>query len=82
MHHRKYRKQSKKWDVTPLLMPKQYQYIPELLSVISKERENSSFALKHKDPVLTAHPSTIQKTIAHKPPEDTDELVAKKRTCF
>ena len=82
MHHRKYRKQSKKWDVTPLLAPKQYQYIPELLSTISKERENSTVTLKHKDPVLTTQPSAIQRTIAHKPPEDTAELVANKRTRF
>ena len=33
-YHRKYRKQSKKWDVTPVKTKKEYKYIPELIAAI------------------------------------------------
>ena len=41
-----------------------------------------TYRLKHKDPVLTTRLSAIQRTIAHKPLEDTDKLITKKHTLF
>lgn len=81
IYQRKYRKQSKKWDTTPLL-EKKYKYIPELILAISKQRERSSANLKQKTTRPSSHPSRIQKTIAHRPPVDTCELVASKRSRF
>lgn len=82
MYQRKYRKQSKKWDVTPLLTPKKYDYIPELFTSIKRERHISSNNLKHKQTIASSHPSNIQQTIAHHPPVSTSELVASKRSRF
>ena len=36
------------WDVTPLLVSKNYNYIPRLMEVISKEHASSDVNLKHK----------------------------------
>ena len=38
MYQRKYRKQSKKWDVTLLLAPKKYNYIPDLFIHNNRKR--------------------------------------------
>ena len=57
MYQKKYRKHSKKWDIIPLLEPKEYKYIPDLLLAISTKRETSGTNLKHKLPRRTTHPS-------------------------
>ena len=62
-----HRKQSKKWDVTPVLIPKEYKYIPQL-EVIFAERGNSSSHMKQKDTLPADHPGRIQRTIAHVAP--------------
>ena len=82
VYHRKYRKQTKKWDTTPTLTSKKYEYIPELLKVIFDERATTSVPLKRKLPLSPQHPARLQETIAHKPPEDTASLVANKRSRF
>ena len=82
LYQRKYRKQTKRWDVTPLLVSKDYSYIPRLMEAISRERANSDENLKHKQAKPLDHPSNIQKTIGHRPPEKTSELVANKRSRF
>ena len=64
-------------------MSKDYNYIPRLMKVISRERiVNSDVSLKHKQAEPLDHPFNIQKTIGHKPPEKTSELVASKRSRF
>ena len=82
MYQRKYRKQSKRWDVTPILASKDYSYIPKLMDVISRERASSDVNLKHKQLEPLHHPNNIQKTIGHRPPENTSELVATKLSRF
>ena len=37
IYHRKYRKQTKKWDVSPTKSNKTYKYIPELMKSIIEE---------------------------------------------
>ena len=82
MYQRKYRKQTKRWDVTPTLVSKEYSYIPKLMDVISRERANSDVNLKHKQLQPLHHPCNIQKMIGHRPPENTAELVASKLSRF
>ena len=48
MYQHKYRKQSKRWDVTPVLFSKDYSYIPELMDAISRECASLEVNLKHK----------------------------------
>ena len=82
MYHRKYRKQSKKWDVTPVLTPKKYEYIPQLLEVIFAERKNSSANMNQKGTYPPDHPARIQPTIAHIEPNSTSFIVSNKKTRF
>ena len=76
MYQRKYRKQTKRWDVTPSLVSKDYNYIPRPMEAISREHASSDVNLKHKQPEPLHHSCNIQKTIRHRPPEKTSELVA------
>lgn len=46
LYHRKYRKQSKKWDATPTLIWKKYEYIPQIMSEIYKARAASDSSQK------------------------------------
>ena len=82
IYQRKYRKQSKKWDTTPLLEKMKYKYIPELILAITTQQEQPSANLKKKITTPSSNPSRIQKTIAHRPPVDMHELVASKRSRF
>lgn len=59
MYQRNYRKQTKHWDVTPLLVSKNYNYIPRLMEVISREHASSDMNLKHKQPEPLHHPCNI-----------------------
>ena len=82
IYHRKYRKQTKKWDVSPTKSNKAYKYIPELMKVILEERKGSVQNLKHRVALPQEHPANIQPTIAHTIPDKTAELVTNKRTRF
>lgn len=64
-YHHKYRKQSKKWDVTPVKAKKEYTYIPNLISAIFEARKDSHGILRAKKRVQDDHPVNIQATIAH-----------------
>lgn len=82
IYHRKYRKQTKKWDVTPTKSKKLYKYIPELMRAILEERKVSVHNLKHQVTLHQEHPTNIQATIAHIIPDATAQLVKNKRTRF
>jgi len=82
MYHRKYRKQTKKWDVTPVLESKKYEYIPELIECVHLMRIQSAVALRHKEILAENHPARRQVTIAHTAPTPTDELIRSKRSRF
>ena len=79
LYHRKYRKHSKKWDATPNLTPKRYDYIPQIMSEICKTRTVSNSGLKRKVVLAENHPTHIQKTIGHYNPENTHDIVSSKR---
>jgi len=65
-----------------MLIAKSYKYIPELLNAICQERELTTITMKCKRPPSSDHPARIQETIAHKPTEATETLVANKRSRF
>ena len=46
MYNRKFRKQSKKWDATPVLECKKYPHIPDLMKEIELEYKNHDTALR------------------------------------
>ena len=73
--HRKYRKASKKWDVTPTMETKEYLYIPTLMDDILTCRKESSFSMKHKESLPAEHPAYIQMTIGHKQPPSTVDIL-------
>ena len=82
MFHRKYRKQSKKWDATPTMNQKAYQYIPTIIRAIVEKRTCESITLKHSIIVPEDHPTRIQDTIAHVPPTATHDIIRNKRSRF
>lgn len=53
---RRYRKQTKKWDVTPCKEPKNYEYLPLLMQDILTSRRESVVGVKHKEIVPLNHP--------------------------
>ena len=81
-YHRKYRKQSKKWDVTPVKVKKDYKYIPELISAIFEARKESHGTLRAKKYVQDDHPVNIQATIAHCLSQPTTDIVSNKKSRF
>lgn len=82
IYHRKYRKQSKKWDVTPTLKSKTFAYIPDIIREVEMERERNGFKIKNQVELHSDHPARIQSTIAHTVPLPTSELVLKKKSRF
>lgn len=80
--HRKYRKASKKWDITPAMEAKEYLYIPTLMDDILKCRKESSFSMKHKESLPAEHPAHIQMTIRHKQPPSTVDFRQQKSSRF
>ena len=82
IYHRKYRKQTKKWDITPVLESKKYDYIPELMNNIRLLRSLTTLPLHRKRVLEEDHPARKQSTIAHIAPSPTNELVVNKRSRF
>ena len=82
LFHRKYRKQSKKWDVTPLKSNKTYKYIPELIQAVFEERTVSISSMKRAITLPENHPTKIQHTIAHLQPDNTIDIVKNKKSRF
>ena len=78
IYSRKFRKQTKKWDTTPTLKKKKYEYIPGLMDDIVSLRSNTSTRLKDRTVLEESHPKRQQATID--PP--TAELVVSKRSHF
>ena len=82
IYHRKYRKQSKKWDASPSKQKKQYKYISELLDKIERKRTDTTFNVKTKSVLASDHPARIQRTIGHSEPPMTTDIVTKKQSRF
>ena len=79
LYHRKYRKQSKKWDATPLKSNKTYKYIHEL---VQEERMMSVSSIKRPMTLPEDHLANIQHTIAHLQPDNTTDIVKNKKSRF
>lgn len=60
-----------KWDVTPVLESKKYEYIPELMECVHLMRIQSAVTLRHKEVLAENHPARQQVTIAHTAPTPT-----------
>ena len=82
IYHRKYRKQSKKWDATPVKDTKDYKYILELMAAIFEQRKKSADTLKRTICLPDHHSVNIHYTIAHTQPGDTVDIVRNKRSRF
>ena len=48
INHRKYRKQTKKWDITPVCCQKKYSYMKNLVAEIVRLREESDQITRSK----------------------------------
>ena len=55
-YHQKYRKQTKKWDVTPVMENKKYECIPELIKSVRLMRHQTTFTLCSKNVLAEDHP--------------------------
>lgn len=77
MYQRKYRKVSKKWDVTPVKEKKEYSYVPDIMQRILDFREDSTIVMRKKVVMPAEHPSQVQATIGHIPPAATNDIVQK-----
>ena len=82
IYQRKYRKQTKKWDVTAVKSTKEYKYIPDIILQIFEERKISLAPLKHPVTLSQDHPSKRQNTIAHIQPNDTAIIALNKCSRF
>ena len=82
IYNRKFRKQTKKWDVTPVLECKKYPHIPELMNTIELEYKDRDNALRVQVQSPYDNPASIQKTIRNFQPELTSEMVRKKCSRF
>ena len=82
IYHRKYRKQTKKWDATATKQIKEFTYSTELMDTIMAERKTSCAPLKRRRHVDDDNPTNIQATIAHIAPLHTQDIVTNKRSRF
>ena len=82
IYHRKYRKQTKKWDVTPVRYPKNYCYMKDLVAEIFRLREESDQTTRSKVALISNHPCNIQLTIGHVQPPETSEILSTKQSRF
>lgn len=82
IYARKFRKQTKKWDATPLMKSKEYKYIPLLLKEIEGQRSTAFSGTKRKRLLPSNHPTRIRSTIGNTAPEPTDSIVQAKKSRF
>ena len=79
IYHWKYRKQTKKWDVTPVQCPKKYSYMKDLVAEILKLMELSDQTIRSKVALISNHPCNIQlTTIGHIQPPETSKILSTK----
>ena len=75
-------KQTKKWDVIPVMENKKHEYVPELMESVHLMHHQTTFTLCTKNVVAENHPLWQQATIAHTAPSSTDELIKNKHLRF
>ena len=72
---RKYSKRTKKWHAEPVKKPKEYTYIPHLMSQVLRCRYSDPQTVTRLMPRPASHPKNLAPTIAMKQPTATAELV-------
>ena len=82
IHACKFRKQRKKWDVTPVKKGKEYSYMNQIIEDIEKQRQNSCQSPKKKQLLPVSHPYHIQHTIGNSDPHSTSAILQNKRSQF
>ena len=82
IYARKFHKQTKKWDATPLMRDKKYTYIPELLKDIEGLRCAPYSGVKRKLLIPSNHPARIRASIGNTAPESTESIVRAKKSHF
>ena len=80
IHARKFRKPSKKWDVTPVKKSKEYSYVNKIIQEIQKQRYDSCESLKKKRPLSPSNPYHIQHTIGDSDPPSTSMIIENNRS--
>ena len=71
IHARKFRKQSKKCNVTPVKKTKEYSYMNQIIEEMKRLRQNSSQSLKKEGLLLANDHYYIQHTIGDSDPHYT-----------
>ena len=82
LYHRRYRKQTRNWDVVKVMERKEFDYIPEMLEVKTKFWKETACTTRKRTTLPDNHPSRIQRTIAHTEPPDTHTIVQNKQSRF
>ena len=75
IYHRKYIKQTKKWDITPVRHQQKYSYMKDLVAEIFRLREESDQITRSKVALISNHPRNIQLTIGHVQSPETSEIL-------
>ena len=78
----KFRKQTKKWDATPVLECKKYPHISRFQTAVELEYQQRDKALRSKVQSPYDHPVMIKKTIGNSQPVSTCEIVQRKCSRF
>ena len=81
-YHRRYRKQTRNWDVVEVLEAKDYKYVSELSDEVLKFWGRSTFTMRTRNTTAQDHPCSIQRTIAHTQQPDTSTIVTNKKSRF
>ena len=81
-YHRRYRKQTRNWDAVKVMEAKDYKYVSELSNELLKYWEQSTFTMRTHNRISPDHPCSIQPTIAHTQPPDTNTIVTIKKSRF
>jgi hypothetical protein len=82
LHHRRWRKTTKRWDVVPVMEKKSYTYISDIQVLIFNIRTAFQGKLSASGFIAASHPATIQSIIAAVPPPPTDVLLLDKQSRF
>ena len=81
--HRTYRKRTKRWDTIPVLEPKSYDHIEELISQVFHYRSTSVDLVRARAaPKPPTHPEMIHPTTAQEAPPPTSEISENKKSRF
>ena len=81
-YRRKWNKRTKKHTVVPVLEPKSYAYIEDLLTAVYVKRATTPGPMSQHVSMAEDDPRRVHPTIAMKPAESTETLVAQHKSRF